>query len=372
MKKIGLMTLHHDKSSFGACLQGFALWYYLSQQNNCEMVDLPVTNNREHQETVLLRFKVFMAKCLSLLKYFYRREYLRALHDAGVRKRNFETFNSLVKMSDRHWSKQDIYDNPPSYDVWVSGSDQLWNPRIYFDIEPYLLGFTRDEDRRVSYASSLGVLEIDPAYETLFKKTIPRFHSIAMREASAIPVIQKYTDVQVENVLDPTFLLSKEEWRAFERPISIMKKYAICYFLSYTEDIIAFCKQQAETLHLTPLFISTKTNDVVQFTDTRFVQTAGPSEFLYLIDNSDFVLTDSFHGTVFSVIFEKQFITYVGRNIHASSRITDLLSSLDIIGNVSSDLKIMKSNVDYGAVRENLNKRITESKGYISRAIDKS
>lgn len=369
MKKIGLMTLHHDKSSFGACLQGFALWHYLSQSNDCEMVNLPVTKNKEHKDTLIIQIKVLIAKCLTFLKNFRKPEYKKALYDSKVRIKNFETFNSLIKMSNKWWTKEEIYQDPPSYDVWVSGSDQLWNPRIYFDIEPYLLGFTRDEDKRVSYASSLGVLEIEPNYEQLFKYAIPRFHSIAMREASAIPVIQRFTNIKIENVLDPTFLLSKEEWRTFAKPIDVQKKYLICYFLSYTSEVISFCKKQAESLKLAPLFISTKAEDVLRFPDAKFIQDAGPSEFIYLIDNSDFVLTDSFHGTVFSIIFEKQFITYIGRNIKASSRITNMLTSLDIPNNVLSSLQIKDSKIDYDVVRKHLAKRITESKDYLNKSI---
>lgn len=370
MKKIGLMTLHHDKSSFGACLQGFALWHYLSQCNDCEMVNLPVTKNKEHQETLMIHIKVFVAKCLEFLKNFRKPEYLKALHDSKTRIKNFETFNSLIRMSEKCWKKDEIYKNPPSYDVWVSGSDQLWNPRIYFDIEPYLLGFTRDKDKRVSYASSLGVLKIEPNYELLFEYAIPRFHSIAMREASAIPVIQKYTNIKIENVLDPTFLLSKDEWRSFSKPIKLKKKkYLICYFLTYTDEIISYCKKQAASLKLTPLFISTKTGDILLFPDTKFIQNAGPAQFIYLIDNSDFVLTDSFHGSVFSIIFEKQFITYVGRNIKASSRITDMLKSLNLSDNVSSNFQVKITNIDYDDVRRRLTERIIKSKDYLVKSI---
>lgn len=369
MKKIGLMTLHHDKSSYGACLQGFALWHYLSQNNDCEMVNMPVTKNKEHEETLIIHIKVFVAKCLIFLKNFLNPKYLKALRDSKARIQNFETFNSLIKMSKKCWTKEEIYQNPPSYDVWVSGSDQLWNPRIYFDIEPYLLGFTREEDKRISYASSLGVLEIEANYEQLFKYAIPRFHSIAMREASAIPVIQRFTNIKIENVLDPTFLLSKDEWRNFAKPIDVQKKYLICYFLSYTSEVISFCKEQAESLGLIPFFISTKAEDTLQFPDSNFIQNAGPSEFIYLLDNSDFVLTDSFHGTVFSIIFEKQFITYIGKNIKASSRITNMLTSLGIPDNVLSRLQVKDSNIDYAVVRKFLAKRITESKDYLNKSI---
>lgn len=370
MKKIGLMTLHHDKSSFGACLQGYALWYYLSQNNDCEMVNLPVTKNEEHKETLIIHIKVFVAKCLSFLKNFRNPVYLKALRDSKARIKKFETFNSLIKMSKKCWTKETIYQNPPSYDVWVSGSDQLWNPRIYFDIEPYLLAFTREEDKRISYASSLGVLEIAPDYEAMFQSAIPRFSSIAMREASTIPIIQKYTDIKIENVLDPTFLLSKDEWRNLAKERKIQEKYILCYFLSYSQEIIDFCKCQARSKGLVPVFISTAVSNVIEFADTLFVQNAGPSEFLYLFDNADFVMTDSFHGTVFSLIFEKQFYSYIGRNLKASSRITDLLSSLGIKGNAISTLSEPIVHVDYTILSVLLQKRIKESKEYLNKAIN--
>lgn len=369
MKRIGLMTLHHDKSSYGACLQGFALWYYLSKNNACEMVNLPVTKNDEHRETFIIRLKVFIYNCLIFFKYFWKKSYRIALSDTKTRVKRFDAFNSRIKMSEESWTKDKLYNTPPSYDVWVSGSDQLWNPRIHFDIEPYLLGFTPEEDKRVSYASSLGVLEITRDYEPLFKRTIPRFHSIAMRETSAIPVIQKYTNIKIENVLDPTFLLSKREWRLMENEYAVSDSYLICYFLGYTKEIIDYCNKQANHLGLVPIFISTNRFDVLAFPDVKFVQDVGPSEFLYLIDKSEFVLTDSFHGTVFSIIFEKQFVTYIGKNIKASTRITDLLTSLGIHNNVIQSLSIKDSNLNYQVINEFLNKRITHSEEYLNYAI---
>lgn len=325
VKKIGLVTCFIN--NYGACLQAYALQTILN--NYAEKVEiiqylepLGYDNNKSFKHRLV--FNNFTKSVFAMLsmEYKHSREFRRSCEKFKVK---YLCFNNV-----KYYSYDDFLRKPPNYDVFVCGSDQIWNPTFYGEPNKvYYLDFTGDK-KRIAYAPSIGVSDIDSVYQDEFVRLVKKFNYISVREKTGSQLIKKYCDMEAKTVLDPTLLLAKNEWSelANNAEIHIDEKYIFCYLFGNRPFYSEFIRCVSELLNL-PIYIVPFTKKQV-YAGFHNIYGAGPLEFIKLIKEASFVITDSFHATAFSINMNIPFYSLL-RNSKGdpkcmNSRIYDILS----------------------------------------------
>lgn len=212
------------------------------------------------------------------------------------------------------------------YDCFISGSDQVWNPDwADYTYEKTFLRFCRKE-KRIAYAASFGVDSIPKKWIDKYKTGLSEFQYLSVRENKAVEIVEELIGKTCERVLDPTMLLDKDEWNriAIVPPQCMNKNYILTYFLggrsdAVNKDILEYArKYDCYVINLLDL------NDPNYF--------VGPDKFVGLISKAKLILTDSFHATVFSIIYERPFVVYNRKGIGSKmgSRLSSLLDMCDL------------------------------------------
>lgn len=303
--KIGILTLT-DGSNYGNRLQNYAL------QKTLEKLGYDVETIKRTTFRDLSRKE----KRISILKDTVKRLIGKKNTSFWARKRKviFDEFNeAYINFSEdilhNNMAPSDMGDK---YDYFVCGSDQIWNARyeiVSEDIGNHLAHFAQGK-KRIAYAASFGTTDIAPGYENIFEKELKKFKSIGLRETSGVNIVKKYADRDdAVVVLDPTMLLKKEEWVKIERKPQYITDtpYIVTYFLGGRD------KETTEYIQL----IADNHNATIINLESEFlcdgdiskadVYLTGPDEFIWLVHNAKCVITDSFHATVFSILFHKPF-----------------------------------------------------------------
>ena len=228
---------------------------------------------------------------------------------------------------DIDYNIKSIEDLGDKYDTFICGSDQIWSP--YLDFEPfYYLGF--EAKKKIAYAPSLGTGECDELYMKNAIPQIRRFDFISVREKKSASLLSKYIDKEIITVVDPTLLLNSVEWDKLTCKIK-EKEYIVCYFLTPNKWYMDYVKAYALKYNMKLLCFR---NQPVYENLTNDLIDGGPIEFISYIKNANIVFTDSFHASIFSLIFHKNFFTFKrfkdGEEFDQNTRIYDLFASLNI------------------------------------------
>ncbi len=367
MKRIGIATIHKS-SNFGGSLQAYALYKYLeSQGHSVEIIDLlrPVHDRFIYDN----RYKPYRStrytlknRILESAKKLLGRKDNKG-YSSEASKQKFAEFFKDIKYSKEYRKVRYIYKDAPKYDIYISGSDQLWSPMHPFCIEPFFLTFAPEGSKKISYATSIGVTELTEREKADFKKWLASYEAISVREAEGKQLLDSFIkDKNVEVVADPTFLLDIEEWKSLATAPSIKENYILLFSLTNTKPLVDFAirmsKESGKRLVILkgPLLDANSPDYVLD-------NNIGPREFLGYFDNADMVITDSFHGSVFSMLMgAKNFFSYIQPVSKTGSRITNLLSTVGEPGHLlPSDLAKSYKELDNEKVdKATLYKRIAE------------
>ena len=253
------------------------------------------------------------------------------------------------------------------YDFFVTGSDQVWNPNFrdsLGQLENRLLAFARPE-QRVCFAPSIGIDELDKKYHLLFHKEWNKYSFLNIREQSGADIIKEITGRTADVVLDPTFMVDKEEWLSLEKPLpgfDETEPYILYYFLGNEEHEVS-----VETRFYLDKIMIEKGMKEYRLLDKNnpIVCSAGPSEFLYLLHHASLICTDSFHGTVFSILLGKPFILVdrklmiADKEIDMSNRTISLLKKLRLTHKLPGVRELTEENIweaDYSEAYEIISK----------------
>lgn len=205
------------------------------------------------------------------------------------------------------------------YSYYIVGSDQIWNPDITFGLRKAYFGAfeNKRKEKVIAYAASLGGSALSSEYDREFAKLLRNVDVISLREAEAVPYVKRFCEKPLEVVLDPVFLLKQEKWKEVEFPPK-RSGYILLYLTERNEELISYIKNLSKDKGL-PV-VELKAN--AEITDKSFEveYTAGPAEFLGLIHKADYVVTNSFHATAFSIIYQKQFMVFLHTNRGARLR----------------------------------------------------
>lgn len=330
--KIKTITCHHVYN-YGASLQAYALQHFLENKGNeVEIINYLPTYKRNRydfwelapngpayrlgKKCPLLKPFIAIYKNSSELFWFGRKSMFnefdrRFLHITSKLYRNIEDLKEFI----------------PQADCYIAGSDQIWNPRMGNGKDPaYYCCFSKNSKINIAYAASFGVSDLGDS-AIFIKDKLKNFRCISVREKTGVFIVEKlgYKALQV---VDPVFLLPLEEWEAMCKR-KFNQPYLLVYDFDHDNAVVEqTVKKIANEKGLR--IISINDYQKLPYADIN-INNAGPIEFLELIKNATFVISTSFHATAFSVIFQRQFLTFPMQTQGNSSRMTDFLDTIGII-----------------------------------------
>jgi hypothetical protein len=354
--KIGILTFWESQDNYGQLLQAFALQSYLEKMGNevflVKYRRIPHVKKRTFGE----RVKNFDLK--RFLESRFPSIGAASNHDSKI-DRYFDAFReTYINFSDKTYDTlEQLKAAPPKADVYICGSDQIWNNSFSVSCEAFLLGFGEKNVKRIAYAASFGMKELPLETERLFRDHIHNFDKVSVREKSGLNICKKLGYESAIWVPDPTMLFGKDDWlRLFPAGKAQERNYGKRLFL-YTlgnspinerESYIEF----ANSLEDVEIFHVSANND--------FSGNSYPSipDWIHTLSESDFVITNSFHGTLFSVLFNKNFVVLpnTGSKSGMNERVISLLDKFDLEGRISYEFdqdnlnKLVFDEIDWSAV----------------------
>ncbi len=370
MKKIALVTVF-DIVNIGTYLQTLALGEIL-KANDCEVNVVNYIRPMHTWQGIIKRyFKIGVVKAL----YYFVFKFSQML---VLRKKNKQFIQKYLFLSKEYTSFEKLKNNPPEADIYLTGSDQVWNSQHNRGIEhSYYLNFAPIDKPRIAYAASIGMEDFPENEKNEIRDLLAKYVHISVREKQAKQIMENLGIQNSEVVLDPTLLLSKNDWISLV-DISCFKKkepYLLVYSVEskkQNELIKQIAKQIAKEKNLAIYSVSYqgKIRNQMNFADRCFTRST-PELFLSLFAQADFTVVSSFHGTAFSVNFNKEFVSVAPAQFN--SRVDSLLSLVDlkdrIIANTNSDILNLKV-IDYNAVNQILDIEREKSIAYLRRAIN--
>lgn len=277
-KRVAIVTI--ISQNYGNRLQNYALQEAI-KKNGVDVETIPLQYKTNFERKIKLLTKTILSKVLNK----YSNDII------------WELFDKKIK-----WSKYTA-ENPEissKYDYFIAGSDQIWNPIFPFNSDREFLTFTNDDEKKVAYAASIGLEKLPTKCKEKYKNNIAKFKKVSVREEAAADIIEQLGCKRPEVVLDPTMLLLPKEWEELAQKANVIlpEKYVVKYFLGI---------QNLEFNQYIDQYAKKRCAEVVDITSCDKI---GPTEFLKIIYDSEAVFTDSFHGSVFSILFHKPFIVF--------------------------------------------------------------
>lgn len=318
----------HDVNNYGASLQAFALLKFLTASGyDAEIID--------YKPDYLSPFGYYPLTYVSgkfdkpILRWVYILLKLPKRIPAVKRKKAYDRFNAThFKLTSRYCSYRELYDNPPSADVYIAGSDQIWNTLFPNGKDPaFYLDFGGKDTRRISYAASFATDDIAADTIDFVKEKLSNLDAVSIREKTSLPLLKKLGCSSGVDVCDPVFLLGKDEWEheASHSKVKSRSKYILVYLTDESPVIESIAlDMKSETGWKIYVVGAYK----CKWADRNF-NTSGPEDFVQLISKASFVISNSFHATAFSLIFRRPFCV-VNRKEHINIRMKSLLDGLGI------------------------------------------
>jgi hypothetical protein len=331
--KAGLLTFHHAHH-YGAQLQAYALMKAITDTGiDCEIINYVRNDTTEGNSLFKKGFSArsLLSNANTVLNY-------------GKLKKRYQRFEDFVnrdmKLSPKFYGTYGaLKDDAPEYDIYVCGSDQIWNPLIYKEktYDPAFFADFAHGGKRVAYAPSFGINEIPRDKREELKEYLESFECLSVREKQGEKIIRDISGKDSMTVLDPTLLLMGEEWGRHAAGPAFGEPYILCYFISDARKYSEFVGALSQKYNLPVVSLCGARRVVAQTRHT--VLDAGPREFLGLFRNASMVCTDSFHGTVFSINFNKQFFCFEAAQKAektVNSRLQNILEKLGLVSRMFS------------------------------------
>lgn len=378
--KIGIITILKT-NNYGAELQAFATQSILKKIGyDAEIIDYLFYKNNGHIKTKKSRPIFNFGLKNRLIEQIYPivekfKDYLYKKNSLQRKERFREFHLKNTSMSITYKTIDELYSSPMDYDIYIVGSDQVWNPGIYSSILPYMLTFAPIGKKKISYASSFGVAEISEKYKWAYEKYLSSFNSISVREENAVRIVHELCGLKAEWVLDPTLLLTPNDWGkvANRNSYNLPSKYILLYELTTCPYILQLANYFKENRGLDIVRICKNAYAVDKQSSIMNITDAGPAEFIDLFENAEMIITNSFHGTAFAINFEKDFYTVTPNRKHNNSRQRSLLKLFNLedrLINENSKLEsISHDSINYEKVREKLEEERTKSIDFLINSI---
>ena len=357
----------HDVYNSGASLQAYALMKYLQDKgNDVEIINYKPNYLSNHYKLNIVANPKYERNVV--LKTLYLALKLPGRVLALKNKKKYDEFREkYLKITEKKYtSNEELKNNPPYADVYICGSDQIWNSKFNNGKDPaFYLDFVPKNKIKASYAASFATDSIDEKMRDIVRKRISRLDYVGVREISALNILEELNIKQGVQVLDPVFLLDKYQWEKLTYEVSKNEKYIFVYDFDGNDLIKEIAIKIAKKKNL-KIYTVFKCN----YSD-KVIKEMGPIDFISYIKNAEFVISNSFHGTAFSIIFEKQFVV-INRKESINTRMRDLLSILNISNrliNENYNFNSIINPINYNEVYKRLTKKIDLSKNYLDNVL---
>lgn len=356
MSKIGIITLN-GYFNYGNRLQNLALQNYLEEQGHeVTTVRLDRANNSSKLNIFKYRLKIVLQRIMKNKQY----------NSHKIREEKFKDFsNKYIKETKLEYS---IYGNlshlNDKFDYFIIGSDQVWNPNMSKGSLAYFANFA-DTDKRISYSASFGVSNIPSEYTSTYIEGLQGLNYISVREQVGANIVKELTGREAPVLVDPTLLLNKEEWiKVSSAAPQTHNSYLLTYFLGGIPKEHREKIEQIAALNNLEIISLGDINDKVTYE-------TGPAEFLNYIQGAQLFCTDSFHGCVFSIIFETPFVVYERQGKTSMfSRIETLLSTFDLEDRINGNINYENLfEINFQHSKDVQNKEINKSFTYLTEAL---
>ncbi|HOU09986.1 MAG TPA: polysaccharide pyruvyl transferase family protein [Clostridiales bacterium] len=337
MKKVGIITFH-AAHNFGSSLQVYALQNVIEQLGfDCRVIDFRKPEQSRHYAPLTGK------KLLYALRF--DRKYL---YNLPARMRAYAKYQSFIEkqlhLTKRTYSDlKELYDADFDFDFYISGSDQIWNFKPCDADNAYFLPFVKS-GKKIAYAPSFGSRYISVDSHSEIAEFIKQYDSVCVRDDNSATIVRELTGLDVPVLPDPSLLLKPEEWDRILPPFQPGDNYIFYYSLAErtrNQEMVAIANKVAEKTGLKIVLAVCAYGDKEVFSDHDghiFKLDSGPQDFVNLIKNARFVITSSFHGLLFSVMFNKPFLAFNGM---LDERLKSFLSQTGLL-----DRAVSKSNAD--------------------------
>ena len=325
--RIATITLH-NANNFGAVLQAYAL------QRHITSLDF---------DTELINYYPNQPASVSpkILRYTPKRAIIYIKNRINHSKQMSERFNSFrnnyLSISPIYYfGDEKIYESPPFFDAYVVGSDQIWNTEITNNSKAFFLHFV-NSGLKIAYAASFGTDEIGEQEKHNIRQYLKSFNAVSVREKSMVDILKKEFDIDAQVVLDPVFLLEKVEWGKIIQKTKIPEKYIFVYMMEPSNALnqIAYCLKKETGYRIVFVSASSKKSNLKGIN----LKGLGPREFLFVISNAEYIVTNSFHGLALSIIFEKKF--FAVKHSRRNSRLLNLLELVNCVDKMTDEKSVI-------------------------------
>lgn len=317
--KIGILTFHRALN-YGAVFQTYALQKTIQDLGaQVDIIDYRAPFNE----------KRFRRKTLKDFLHFRALYGLFFQNSCKIISRNtYQSFNDRMKYSETVDNHESLEKCCRQYDKIVCGSDQVWNLACTEGDNAYFLPFVQEQEKKIAYAASFGYEVLPVQYVEKYKNWISNFAAVSVREPSGVSIVNKLTGANAEYVVDPTLLIAKSQWESLADFSRVPEQpYLLLYLMSEDRLLINFARKFARKNHLKLTYISER---LFPMSGVKNLRDVTPEQWLGLFSKADYIVTNSFHGTAFSINFEKPFfLRYIPRSI-ANTRLQSIIKEYDL------------------------------------------
>jgi len=323
--KVGILTFPNS-TSYGATLQMYALYHTVKSLGH----DTEVINY--YSKFMKAEKHIHQGKSGKTLRASLKRRAAKAIHFRLERAfRHFEKNNMTLYPKRPFVDKSRLSDVGKRYDAVICGSDQVWNPHITDADLSYFLDFCTESTRRISYAPSFGIDTFSKEFGEMIRPSIVAFNALSVREKVGGDYVMREFGLNASIVCDPTMLLTADEWTGIEHKYPVSpNSYILFYTIRKSERLMNYCRRLSKETGLKivvvggNIFSNIKRRDK----DIEYATDISPEQWLYLVHNAACVVTNSFHGSAFSIIYHKNF--YVELSSATNSRLSNITNVLGL------------------------------------------
>lgn len=375
--KIGVVT-YVRTDNYGAELQGYALQGCLGLMGHeAEVLDIDkkdidsATFREMAKAAIIKRLKrnpidgirqIFSIGFHMITGRLLRRtpSYIEQSRQTS-RENAFKEFWENAINHSEHIPLENLDSTPMEYEALIAGSDQIWNYTRTSYLNPYFLTFAKDGVRKLSYAASFSVSSIPPNRQEQYRELINNIPQISVRENEGAELVRQLTGRECQVVLDPTLLLDREEWlKVASDRIKIDEPYILTYSLNSSKGYWKIVNGYAKKYGLRVVNLRHDFNDCKIPPHQTDIFDAGPREFIYLLANAKLVITNSFHGTIFSINFGVPFLSVLNRASETNSRIDSILKNLGLL-----DRKLYDDEIDLTKSIQSYSDKYAQALGHL-------
>lgn len=354
--KLGILTFF-NYNNYGAALQCYGLYKTLANMGHeVEYLDYtcPYIGNP---------FKLIHLKNKGIFGYIYSTVgYICYL----PRRKKFNEFRLLIPHTEP-LNQKNIDSVGERYDKYITGSDQVWSAKLTDFDKAYFLKFVKEDNKKYSYAASFGENTVQEENKELYAKLLGKFEGISVREDYGQELVQNLSGKESEVTVDPTLLLNEKEWIEICSKKRVKGKYILVYQLGFSKQLIQAVKEVQRLTGLQVIYVPFPLGGALK---CKISLSIGPAEWLSLFRHADYVITDSYHGIIFSLIFKRLFLGVVDGQ-HKNKRAISLLTKLHLESRIAKDdqFEEIQRPIDYSKVMPILEEEAEKSREWLRKNI---